>query len=357
MRILHVTQPTTEGVAQVVASLCNFQAEAGHDVLLARPTAPPMRGVTDAVRTIDWNGVRRPIPTRGELRVLRDSVARERPDVIHLHSSKAGLCGRLVVRGRVPTLFQPHGWSFLVGGTVGNTAQLWERLAARWTTMFLLLGDDEARLAQRARVPATKARNVRNGVDTDRFRPNRQGGDALRSWLGLPDGHLLVVAVGRRDAAKGFDRLADMWRMVHPHLEGMLVLIGTDLDEYATEPGMRSIGEQSNVMEWLSAADLCVVPSRYEGQPLVVLEAMASGTPIVAFDCFGVTSLLEGFGRIVPQGDIASLATAVIELAADPAVRATYADCGRQRVLDRFRQEAALSEVTRLTELAAGGAM
>ena len=72
--------------------------------------------------------------TVGETQRLRRLISQVDPDVVHLHSAKAGLAGRLAVRGTRPTLFQPHGWSWLAArGATARGALAWERLAARWT--------------------------------------------------------------------------------------------------------------------------------------------------------------------------------------------------------------------------------
>src|SRR5207248_1869134 len=88
-----------------------------------------------------------------EARRLGRLVEARRPDVVHLHASKAGLAGRLALRGSVPTLFQPHAWSWLaVGGAVRRASIAWERAAARWTTLFVCVGAAEAEQGRAMRV-------------------------------------------------------------------------------------------------------------------------------------------------------------------------------------------------------------
>ena len=100
------------------------------------------------------------------VRSARDLLRNLRPDVVHLHSSKAGLAGRLALRGRTPTIFQPHLWSFQVaGGVLRPVSAAWEALASRWTDQLVCVSDDELAAGRAAGVTAP-AEVVCNGVDT-----------------------------------------------------------------------------------------------------------------------------------------------------------------------------------------------
>src|SRR5207244_646249 len=94
------------------------------------------------VRCLPWAAGRGPgASSVEEARRLARLVGQQRPDVVHLHASKAGLAGRLAVRGSLPTLFQPHAWSWLaVDGAVRWASIAWERLAARWTGLYVCVG-------------------------------------------------------------------------------------------------------------------------------------------------------------------------------------------------------------------------
>nr|BFE86789.1 hypothetical protein GCM10020093_093900 [Planobispora longispora] len=114
--VLHLAQPVEGGVAVYVAAVAADQTRRGWDVAVACPGRGrlPAELAALGVRWLEWEAERS--PGRGlpdEARRLRRLVGRFRPDAVHLHSSKAGLVGRAVIRGAVPTLFQPHGWSWL----------------------------------------------------------------------------------------------------------------------------------------------------------------------------------------------------------------------------------------------------
>ncbi|MYW34882.1 glycosyltransferase, partial [Streptomyces sp. SID2119] len=140
-----------------------------------------------------------------------------RPHVVHAHSAKAGLAGRIAVRGRVPTVFQPHAWSFeAVDGRTAELALGWERFGARWADHILCVSESERRTGQQAGITARWS-VIHNGIDLDRFRPGGQADrTAARASLPLLDGvdpqAPLVVCVGRLTRQKGQDVLLDAWR-------------------------------------------------------------------------------------------------------------------------------------------------
>ncbi|MYS77078.1 glycosyltransferase, partial [Streptomyces sp. SID5926] len=166
-RVLHLTQPVDGGVARVVADLTRAQLAAGLRVVVACPAG----GLADRLRALGadvrhWPSTRSPGPALAEeVRRLVRVVEDVRPDLVHAHSAKAGLAGRLAVRGRIPTVFQPHAWSFeAVGGAAGLLALGWERWAARWTARTVCVSEAERLRGTRAglRGPWTV---IPNGID------------------------------------------------------------------------------------------------------------------------------------------------------------------------------------------------
>ena len=117
-------------------------------------------------------GRRRGRPGRrrsAETRSLGDMIREIGPDLVHLHSSKAGLCGRLALRGRLPTVFQPQAWSFhAAGGAVGWAAAAWERRGARWAHALVCASETERADGERAGIKAAW-RVIYNGVDVERL--------------------------------------------------------------------------------------------------------------------------------------------------------------------------------------------
>ncbi|MBC7268617.1 MAG: glycosyltransferase, partial [Streptomyces sp.] len=172
-RVLHLTQPVHGGVAKVVADLTRAQLAAGWRVTVGCPDSDLARQVRASGADVRrWEATRAPgVSLAGEVRRLARLVDAVRPDLVHAHSAKAGLAGRLAVRGRVPTVFQPHAWSFeAVGGATAALAVGWERFGARWAHRVVCVSEAERAAGARAGVRGVWA-VVPNGVDLDRFRP------------------------------------------------------------------------------------------------------------------------------------------------------------------------------------------
>ncbi|NUP24067.1 MAG: glycosyltransferase [Streptomyces sp.] len=351
--ILHVAQPVAGGVARVVTDLVAAQVAAGLRVTVACPAggtlteSPRVPGCT----VLRWEATRAPGPRLpDEVRRLARLVREVRPDLVHAHSAKAGLAARLAVRGRVPTVFQPHAWSFeAVGGGVARLALGWERFGARWATRVLCVSEAERRTGEGRGIDAAW-RVVPNGVDTGRFRPD---GDSARSGAGP-----LVVCVGRLCRQKGQDVLLAAWPEVVRRVPGArLVLVGDGPDAERLRSGapasVEFAGAAADAAPWYRAADVVVLPSRWEGMALAPLEAMACARPVVVTDVDGARESLPPAhppSCLVPPEDAGALARALTTLLRDESLRAELGARGRAHVLaahDLRRATEAVTDVYR----------
>jgi glycosyltransferase involved in cell wall biosynthesis len=321
MSVLHVSQPVDGGVAGYVLAACADQVARGWDVAVACPDEGqlPEELARLGIRQLTWRAVRSPGPeAMTEARRLDQLIDRYGPRVVHLHASKAGLAGRVYPGRRPPVMFQPHGWSWLaVDGAMRTASVAWERAATRRTALFVCVGAQEA---QEGRAHGVRGRYavIRNGVDLQRFRP--AGGTARRRarlLLGVGPDVPLAVCAGRLTRQKGQDVLLAAWPAIRAALPAAeLALVGDgDLRESliaGATPGVRFAGGVPDVRDWLAAADLVVVPSRWEGLPLIALEAMATGRSVVGSAIPGLVEVVQdSVGALVPPDDPAALAVAL----------------------------------------------
>jgi glycosyltransferase involved in cell wall biosynthesis len=338
--VLHVSQPTESGVGRYVADLAADQVARGWDVAVASPTYGqlPERISAKGARHIPWTAGRMPGPSSVLHAVsLARIVERERPDLVHLHSSSAGLSGRLAVRGRRPTIFQPHAWSFeAVRGPLRAAAAAWERRAAAWATAIVCVSEAERLRGEKYGIRARWI-VVPNGVDQDAFsEASAEVRSAARRGLELGDGPL-VVCIGRLSRQKGQDVLLDAWPAVLAWVaDAQLVLVGDGPDASELHgragQGVRLVGHREDVDEWLAAADVVALPSRWEGMSIGMLEAMARGRSIVATDVPGALEALDDdAGAVVPPEDPVALADAIAVRLLDPQRTAAEGRRARQR--------------------------
>lgn len=345
-RVVHLTQPVDGGVARVVTDLVRAQLADGMDVAAVCPDSPlaaGLRALGAHVRT--WEATRSPGPSLvREVRQLADGLSHLRPDLVHAHSAKAGLAGRLAVRGRIPTVFQPHAWSFeAVGGSTAALALRWERWAARWASRVICVSEAERVTGADAGIRG-RWTVVRNGIDPERFRP-AEDVDSVRARLAarhdMDMDAPLVVCVGRLCRQKGQDVLLRAWDAVRRRVPGaLLVLVGDGPDgERLRAAAPRSVvfaGAVADAAPWYQAADLVVLPSRWEGMALAPLEAMACARPVVVTDVDGARESLPPSmaGQcLVPPEDPRALARTVAALLLDPPLRASLGDRARRHVL------------------------
>ncbi|WP_326611847.1 glycosyltransferase [Streptomyces scopuliridis] len=370
---LHLVQPVDGGVARVVLDLVEAQLEADVRVAVACPGEGPLAAAAARLgaEVHGWRATRDPGP--GLVREVGQAarvVRRVRPDLVHAHSAKAGLAGRLAVRGRVPTVFQPHAWSFeAVGGVTGRLAGHWERWAVRWTDRVVCVSDAERRTGERAGIHASWS-VVHNGVDVGRFgsadgpsgsadmADTTAARAALPPLAALPPGTPVVLCVGRLCRQKGQDILLRAWRQILLQLpRARLVLVGDGPDadalRAAAPPSVVFAGAVPDTAPWYRAADLVVLPSRWEGMAVAPLEAMASGRTVVLSDVDGAReSLPPGHEALclVPPEDPPALAAAIGALLRDAPLREAIGRQGHQHVLSTYdvRQTArAIADVYR----------
>ncbi|MEV1295986.1 glycosyltransferase [Pseudonocardia sp. NPDC049635] len=356
MRVLHVAQPTVAGVYGYVLAAACHQRELGWEVHVACPGDGLLSGALTAagIEHVRWAATREPGPALAEeTRALARVAAHLSPDVVHLHSSKAGLAGRLSLRGRVPTLFQPHGWSWLAArGPQRRAALAWERWAVRWCTRVVACGTGEADQGRQAgiRGPLTV---IRNGVDLTRFTDHGPSGrTAARRALGIPQDVPVVVCAGRLTRQKGQDVLIAAWDVVHRnHPTALLVLVGGGNDTATgTAPaGVWRIGPATDIERYYTAADVVALPSRWEGLSLTAMEALATGRSVVASDVPGLSELIiPEVGELVPPDCPERLARALQARLARPelAIREGAAAARLARAFDASRTWENLAALT-----------
>jgi glycosyltransferase involved in cell wall biosynthesis len=351
--VLHVAQPTDGGVARCVTALAASQLRSGWQVVVACPpggwSSADLRAA--GVEVVPWPARRSPgAGLAGEVRALAGVVASVDPAVLHLHSSKAGLAGRLAVRGRRLTVFQPHAWSVeaVPAGLRGATRAV-ERAAARWTDLILCVARQERDRGRALGIPGRYA-VVPNGVDTRHF-ATADPGQRVRSRarLGLGPGPL-AVCVGRLCRQKGQDLLLAAWpRVGSAQPDATLALVGGGARFPAPVPGVLVAGPVTDPRDWYAAADVVVCPSRWEGMALVPLEAMATARSVVASDVGGTReALAPGAGALVPSGDPATLAAEILRRLADPARADAEGRVGRAHMVRHHQPAQALADVDRL---------
>jgi glycosyltransferase involved in cell wall biosynthesis len=279
-----------------------------------------------------------PVADLRALSTLRSVMRSFRPQVVHTHSSKAGILGRLAARlERVPAVVHTiHGFGFtpLQPAPMRWAFRSAERALARWTDHFVAVSEADLRRGVALGLfPAEQASVIRAGIDLDRFRA-AAGGAAVRERLGIAAGAPVVTQVGnfkQQKAPLDFVRVA---AAVHESVpEACFVMVGDGplrpaAERLAAELGiaaqMRFCGWWDDVPALLAATTVSVLSSRHEGLPCSVVESLAAGVPVVATAVDGTVEVVRpGLnGRLAAAGDVAELARGVAGILTDPDLRA-----------------------------------
>ncbi len=291
-------------------------------------------------------------------------MRRERFDLVHAHSTKAGLLGRLAAGlADVPiVLFTAHGWAFTEGRTYWKRwllAQA-ERLAAKATAKIICVSERDRELALQFHVGRPDQLVViHNGVNPQPF-GQADGARARQQW-GL-EGTLVLTFVGRLATPK--DPLI-LLKAIQNLSESKLILVGYGplqprVKRFIRQNGLANrvvlAGERRDIPEILAASDVFVFPSRWEGLPLTIIEAMMAGLPVVASRVGGLPELVEEgvTGFLVPPGDPQGLAKVLQRLLDDEELRRCMGEAGRQRALGNFTLDRMLHETHRVYEEVVG---
>jgi glycosyltransferase involved in cell wall biosynthesis len=263
---------------------------------------------------------------------------RLRPDIVHAHSSKVGVLGRLAASlARVPArVYTVHGWSFAAYDGLPGRVYLWlERLMRPLTTTVVCVA--EATRGQGVAAGAcdpSRTVVIHNAVEVGSF-------GARAEHTGPPR----IVSVGRLAYPKDFATLLESLTLLDADYSAALVGDGPDLAEVAAAVEARGLsdrvellGARNNVADLLARSDVFVLSSLSEGFPISILEAMAAGLPVVATDVGGAAeAVTDGeTGMLVPAADPEALAGALEQLVADVDLRRRLGAAGRARALRLF---------------------
>ncbi len=277
------------------------------------------------------------------LRVIR----RERPDIVHTHTSKAGILGRWAAWFcRCPVIVHtPHGhvfWGYF--GPLKTRLFIWTEKATAWFTdaIITLTQQERADHLHLQIAPEEKFAVIHSGVDVGTFLAGRFQPAETKAALGIPPEMTVVGTVGRLTAVKGQEVLLKAVSELIRHGEKIfLVLLGEGelrgaLEQLALDLGIaenvRFLGWRPDVARVMSAYDIFCLPSLNEGMGKVLVEAMTLGLPMIASNIGGIKDLVRPGenGLLVPAGDVIALAEAIACLCRDPERRRQMGDAGRQ---------------------------
>ena len=301
-----------------------------------------------------------------EISPLRDLVAtvrlarlirRERPQILHTHTAKAGTVARvaaLLTGSRRPPIIVHTFHGHVLRGYFGPLRSRFFRLLERWLashTTALIAVSPQVRddLVELGVAPPERFVVIRLGIELEERVDQAQNGRAeSRHYLGIPEDRFAVGWIGRMTAVKRTDDILIAFKQLRDDgVDACLCLVGDgpdrpQLERRAHELGVIKdtlfLGYQEEVAPFYAAFDALILPSGNEGTPVSAIEALAAGRPVVATSVGGVPDVVRDGedGYLVEAGATDELADRLARLARDPDLRERMGRSGRARVLPRY---------------------
>jgi glycosyltransferase involved in cell wall biosynthesis len=377
MRVTHVITRLVVGGAQenTIATVLGLRQKPGVDVnLISGPTTGPEGSLQPGLEaagvkfTLVPELVRPVHPLKDflALRKLGNIFREQKPDIVHTHSGKAGILGRLAARrAGVPVIVHTiHGPSF--GHFQGAAANFFfraaEKYAGRATTHFIVVADamKEQYLAAGIGRPEEYTK-IFSGFALEPFLESKND-LPLRKQLGIAPDDFVVGKIARLFRLKGHDDLfAAAPEIVRQNPKIKFLLVGDGawrgrFENRADGLGLRNhfiltgLVPPGEVPKLVGIMDALVHLSLREGLPRALPQALAAGKPVVAYDCDGAREVcFDGeTGFLIQAGDSAALKNRLLQLAADVALREKLGSCGRQFVRDNFAAETMVDAIYQL---------
>jgi glycosyltransferase involved in cell wall biosynthesis len=352
VRVLQLTSSLGfYGAEQMIMTLITALDRESFDVRLAalEKKRVSSTAIVAAARAAGFEAVTLPCRGRldwGAIQELKSLVEDQRIEILHCHEPKSRLYGAIVSRMTgVPMVATHHLWTGQNLRT--RLVELIDAAVLHSCQRVVAVSSSVAESMRRVLISSSRIEVIPNGIDLSGFRDAQQNNE-VRASLGIPPGLPVIGAVGRLDIQKAHERLIEAARKISDAgQDAIYLIVGEGVERLRLESLVRSLGlsdrvllpgYKSDIRPFLAIMDLFVLPSRREGTPMALLEAMAMRKPVVATAVGGVPDVLtDGIdGIMLPESSVNGLSDALLRLLRDPALARRIARNGRRRVETEF---------------------
>lgn len=311
-KIVHVAQ-SAGGVAEYLYSfLKNFNDEVyEHIIIVSEDYRDQIERFKPYVAEIHIVPMTRDINLKSDIGAifkLKKKLKIIKPDIVYLHSSKAGALGRMALLFNFSTkiIYNAHGWYF--NAKINKKKKILfatiERLLAFKTNVIVNISESEYNSAIKYKIASSKKMVViDNGIDFTKFDNQKQYREETRNRYNIKSEDIVIGVVGRLTEQKDPDTSIKAFNLLHKEQKNIkLMFVGSgDLEKkvvlYAKQNNLEKdiiiTGWVNNVEEYIPAFDIAILPSKWEGFGLVIIEYMACDKPIVATDVGGISNIIK----------------------------------------------------------------
>lgn len=261
---------------------------------------------------------------------IRKIIKNEKPDIVYLHSSKAGAIGRiaLLFNKKIEVLYNAHGWYF--NAEIGNKKRkifaIIERILAIKTDMIINISKDEYESAIKYKIAnKNKMCVIENGIDFRKFNNSNQYREKIRKENKISKDEIVIGVVGRISEQKDPITAIRAFKMVHDKYNNTkLMYIGSgelekNIIKYAKENNLKEYviitGWVNDVENYIPAIDIAILPSKWEGFGLAIVEYMACKKPVIATKIGGIQDIIcdEKKGILIEKQNYVQLYEAILK--------------------------------------------
>lgn len=271
-------------------------------------------------------------------------------DLVHVHTPVASFITRLACRRiKIKVLYTAHGFHFFEGAPKKNWAVYYtlERLVAKWTDGIITMNDEDFHAAKRLKLRKRNSIYKVNGVglDLSKFLPQTpERKKKLRQIYGYRDEDFILIYAGELSFRKNQDLLIEAISMIKSQVPNIKLLLAGDgslLETYRNlavkldvQAHVEFLGQRDDIANLMAISDIAISSSRQEGLPVNVMEAMATGLPLIVTNCRGNRDLVKSGqnGIVIGIGDTKACASAILELFYSTELRQAYAENNTQLI-------------------------
>lgn len=249
---------------------------------------------------------------------LRKIIKKYQPDIVYMHSSKAGADGRIANLGlNNISIYNPHGWAFNmdIGKKKKMLYKIIEKILTPYCTKIIAISEFEKKAAiENGICKSDKICVIFNGVDIEEYKQNKGDYHITRQELGIPDNALVFGTVGRLSRQKAPDTFVNMARLIKNQIpEAYFLFVGSGEEEEqvkdlildnSLDDCVKITGWVSDPMQYIKLFDVAFLLSRWEGFGLVLAEYMLAEKPIVATNVDAIPDLvIDGYNGLLVKSD------------------------------------------------------
>lgn len=359
MKILYLITKSEAGGAQThVADLCDYFKNKGNEIVVMSFGNGWLKQECEKIgvnfiNNIFFSNSANPIKIFKAIKETRRYVNEFKPDIVHCHSSSAGILGRLAIKGKIRTIYTAHGWGFNIGMKpwVKYPVLFLEKICAKYTDTYICVAEFVKNLGLKYHLtPKSKFKVIYNGVNL--ADPNNSKIKILKSEISL-------IFIGRLAEPKKPELTIEAVSLLPDEIKSNIkfTIIGDGpkkemlkkiADDKKVNVEFKGSLEKSEALKELEKVDIFAFISVWEGFPYTILEAMSYGLPIIASNVGGISEAVNESNGILVNNEVRQIREAILKLVSDKDLRLKLGEQGKKDVEEKFSLEQMLNKIEKI---------